>query len=139
MNYWLDLFTGTTWNEFQKSGSTISGFRKRMRNTAAKVQPGDILVCYLTGVMRWVGALEVVRATDDQAKIWGDEDFPIRFEVKPLIQLNPEHGIPMAELEGKVVFYTGPKDRGKFKAFVRSSPNVFTNPKDGELILSLLN
>lgn len=138
MNYWLDLFTGTTWNEFQKSGSTISGFRKRMRNAAAKVQPGDILLCYLTGVMRWVGALEVVRATDDQSKIWGDEDFPIRFVVKPLIQLNPEHGVPMMELEGKVAFYTGPKDRGKFKAFVRSSPNRFTNPKDGELILSLL-
>ncbi len=47
-----------------------------MRNAAAKVQPGDILLCYLTGVMRWVGALEVVRATDDQSKIWGDEDFP---------------------------------------------------------------
>ncbi len=138
MNYWLDLFTGTTWNEFQKSGSTISGFRKRKRNAAAKVQPGDIFVCYLTGVMRWVGALEVVRATDDQSKIWAYEEFPIRFEVKPLIQLKPEYGIPMAELEGKVAFYTGPHDRGKFKAFVRSSPNLFSNPKDGEFILSLL-
>lgn len=138
MNYWLDLFTGTTWNEFRKSGSKISGFRTRMRNAAAKVQPGDILVCYLTGVMRWVGALEVVRATDDQTKIWDDEVFPVRFEVNPIIQLDPEHGVPMAELEGKVAFYSTPKDRGKFRGFVRMSPNRFSNPKDGELILSLL-
>lgn len=109
-----------------------------MRNAAAKVQSGDILLCDLVGVMRWVGSLEVVRATDDQSKIWGDEAFPVRFEVKPLIQLDPEHGIPMSELEGKVAFYSGPKDRGKFKGFVRMSPNRFSNSKDGELILSLL-
>ena len=138
MNYWLDLFTGTTWNEFRKSGSTISGFRTRMRNAAARVQPGDVFLCYLTGVMRWVGALEVIRATDDQSKIWADEHFPVRFEVKPLIQLDPEHGVPMAELEGKVAFYSSATDRGKFKGFVRMSPNRFVNPRDGELIMSLL-
>jgi hypothetical protein len=138
MNYWLDLFTGTTWSEFRKSGSKISGFRTRMRKAAAKVQPGDILLCYLTGVMRWVGALEVVRATDDQTKIWSEETFPVRFEVNPIIQLDPEHGVPMGELEGKVAFYSTAKDRGKFKGFVRMSPNRFSNPKDGQLILSLL-
>jgi hypothetical protein len=138
MNYWLDLFTGTTWNEFRKSGSTISGFRTRMRNAAARVQPGDVFLCYLTGVMRWVGALEVIRATDDQSKIWADEHFPVRFEVKPLIQLDPEHGVPMAELEGKVAFYSSARDRGKFKGFVRMSPNRFANPRDGDLIMSLL-
>jgi len=25
MNYWLDLFTGTTWEEFGKSGATVTG------------------------------------------------------------------------------------------------------------------
>jgi len=59
MKYWLDLFTGTTWQEFQNAGSRVSGFRQRMRNIASKIQPGDILLAYLTGVMRWVGALEV--------------------------------------------------------------------------------
>jgi hypothetical protein len=57
MNYWLDLFTGTTWDEFQKAGASVSGFRHRMRKAVQKIQSGDILLCYLTGVMRWVGAL----------------------------------------------------------------------------------
>ncbi|MBC8030172.1 MAG: hypothetical protein H7Z16_08670, partial [Pyrinomonadaceae bacterium] len=119
MNYWLDLFTGTTWNEFRRAGAAVSGFRHRMRKAATKVQPGDIFLCYLTGVMRWVGALEVVGTSRDERSIWTDEAFPVRFELKPLLLLDPEHGVPMAELEGKVDFYTGPNDRGKFKGFVR--------------------
>lgn len=65
-------------------------------------------------------------------------DFPVRFEVKPLVQLDPEHGIPMIDLEGEVDFYRSSKDRGKFKGFIRMSPNKFANNKDGDLIFSLL-
>jgi hypothetical protein len=138
MDYWLDLFTGTTWDEFKLAGANISGFRKRMGAHAAKVKPDDIFLCYLTGVMRWVGALKVVRPSNDTSSIWASNEFPVRFEVAPLILLPPEHGIPMDELEGRVTFYTGPKDRGKFKGFVRMSPNCFKNNDDAELILSLL-
>ena len=138
MNYWLDLFTGTTWNEFQKSGASISGFSHRMRKTVQKIQPGDILLCYLTGVMRWVGALEVVSQTDDKTPIWKDAEFPSRLKVKPLLMLPPTNGIPMSELEGKVQFYLTRADRGKFKGFVRGSPAVFKAKEDGDLILRLL-
>ena len=51
--------------------------------------------------------------------------------------LDPEHGVPMQQLEGEVKFYAGPKDKGKFKGIVRSSLNTIYE-KDGELILSLL-
>ena len=51
--------------------------------------------------------------------------------------LEPEHGVPMQDLEGRVKFYAGPKDKGKFQGIVRSSLNAIS-PKDGELILSLL-
>ena len=60
MNYWIDLFTGTTWDEFRKAGAKVSGFRERTRASAARVKGGDIFLCYLTGVMRWVGALRVI-------------------------------------------------------------------------------
>lgn len=138
MDYWLDLFTGTTWEEFRSAGCTVSGFRERMRKPSRNVQPGDILLCYLTGVMRWVGALEVVGPSDDTNVIWKHADFPVRFAVRPILVLDPEHGVPMEELEGQVDFYKGPADRGKFKGFVRMSPNRFRNPADGELILDLL-
>jgi hypothetical protein len=138
MNYWLDLFTGTTWREFREAGANVSGFRPKQAKTAKQMKKGDIFLCYLTGVMRWVGALEIVGNSGDTRKIWQEQDFPVRFEVKPLILLDPEHGIPMDQLEGRVRFYAGPKDRGKFKGFVRSSLRAFVDPKDGELILSML-
>jgi hypothetical protein len=138
MNYWLDLFTGTTWNEFQKSGASISGFSHRMRRSVQKIQPGDILLSYLTGVMRWVGALEVIGQTDDKTPIWKDAEFPARLKVKPLLMLPPTNGIPMSELEGKVIFYQSKADRGKFKGFVRGSPAIFKAKEDGDLILRLL-
>src|SRR2546427_179369 len=138
MTYWIDLFTGTTWDEFNKAGGTISGFRARMRSISGRVNPGDIFLCYLTGVMRWVGALEVVKASSDTSKIWKEQDFPIRFEVKPVVILQPEHGVPMQELQGRVDFFRGPEDAGKFKGFVRMSPNRFKKQEDGNLILHLL-
>ena len=66
---------------------------------------GDILLCYMTGVMRWVGALQVIGPSSDTRKIWKDDDFSVRLKVKPLIALDPKHGVSMTSLEGKLVFY----------------------------------
>jgi hypothetical protein len=138
MNYWLDLFTGTTWDEFRRAGARITGFRASTRRVGSGVKPGDVLLCYLTGVMRWVGALEVVGASAGRSRIWKDDLFPVRFEVRPIMLLDVQHGVPMTELEGRVAFFAGPGDRGKFKGFVRRSPNRFQRPEDGALVLDLL-
>ena len=58
-NYWLDLFTGTTWQEFLDAGASVSGFRERRWTTVQRIKPGDYLLCYLTGVSRFIGVLEV--------------------------------------------------------------------------------
>jgi hypothetical protein len=138
MTYWLDLFTGTTWKEFREAGAGVSGFSPRRKSVAERLQKGDVLLCYLTGVMRWVGALEVADRSSDTRRIWRDQEFPVRFNVKPLLMLEPEHGVPMEHLEGRVIFFQSAKDSGKFRGFVRGSPNVFKNSKDAELMLSLL-
>jgi len=138
MNYWMDLFTGTTWEEFQKSGASVSGFTHRMRKTVQSIQNGDVLLCYLTIFMRWVGALEVTGQSDDKTRIWKDAEFPSRVNVKPIVMLSPANGVPMSELKGKVRFFQTDKDSGKFKGFVRVSPAVFRQKEDGDLILRLL-
>ena len=137
MNYWLDLFTGTTWREFREAGASVTGFRASQSNAAKRVKPGDVFLCYLTGVMRWVGTLEVISASKDNRNIWSDESFPVRFQVKPLILLDAEYGVPMDALEGRVKFFRGAKDRGKFQGFVRSSLNPFT-AEDGEQVSALI-
>jgi hypothetical protein len=136
MNYWLDLFTGTTWEEFREAGATISGFREGRRKSASRVKPGDVFLCYVTGVMRWVGALEIVGPTKDTSPIWASDTFPVRFAVKPLVMLDPEYGVPMDQFEGKLDFYRGPEQRGGFKGFLRGSPNLFKREGDGAAILA---
>src|SRR6187397_2725790 len=111
MNYWLDLFTGVTWDEFRQAGAKTNGFRHRLRALASRILPGDVLLCYVTGVMRWVGALEVIGVTDDTSDIWKGDKFPVRFKVKPLVTLDPEYGVQMERLDGKTDFYRGPTDR----------------------------
>jgi len=138
MNYWMNLFTGGTWDEFRAAGASVSGFRHRMRRNVARLQPGDILLCYMTGVMRWIGALEVVGPSDDTRDIWSVADFPVRVAVKPLIMLEAETGIPMRELEGRVSFYRDAGDAGKFRGIVRGCPKRFENAPDGDLVLQLL-
>lgn len=138
MNYWLDLFTGETWEEFRKAGAKITGFRESRRKSLQRVGCGDIFLCYLTGVMRWVGALEVVSPSSDDSRIWTSDAFPVRFAVKPLTMLDPEFGVPMDRFEGKLDFYRGPEHRGGFKGFLRMSPNLFKREDDGTLILETL-
>jgi len=138
MTYWLDLFTRTTWDEFRAAGATTTGFRDSQRASLRRVKPGDIFLCYLTGVMRWVGALEVVGASRDKRTIWKEQIFPVRFEVRPLVVLEPQYGVPMDDLRGHVDFYEEPRHKGGFKGFVRRSPNPFRRAGDGEFVLSLL-
>ena len=104
----------------------------------SRVKPGDIFLCYLTHVMRWVGALEIIGQSTDKRRIWQDDEYPVRLEVRPLVMLSPENGIPMEELRGKVSFYSSLKDKGKYRGLVRGSPNRLAEPKDAELILGLL-
>lgn len=138
MNYWLDLFTGTTWNEFRSAGASVSGFRPRQKKVAARVKPGDIFICYLTGVMRWVGALEVIGPSVNKSKIWKDASFPVRFDVKPLVLLDPESGVPMDQLEGHASFYANAHNRGGFRGFLRGSLKQF-QAADAEFVLGKIN
>ena len=88
--------------------------------------------------MRWVGALEAIGPSKDASRIWASDAFPVRFEVKPLIMLDPEYGVPMDRFQGKLDFYGGPEHKGGFKGFLRMSPNLFKRESDGVLIIEAL-
>jgi hypothetical protein len=136
--YWLDLFAGKTWDEFRAAGATVTGFRRGSTTICKRVRPGDILVCYVTGVKRWVGALEVVGPTADTARIWADDEFPVRFEVRPIVLMEAVYGVALDDLEGRVAFFAGPQHRGGYRGFFRGSPRRFERGSDGELVTRLI-
>ena len=138
MNYWLDLFTGTTWQEFQSAGAAVSGFRDHNWNRARNIKPGDVFLCYLVGVKRWVGLLEVKSERyRDETTIWGEEVFPVRFKVEPLAMLKPEHGVPMEQFKGKLSFYELGASPGRWSGWVRSSPTKYKK-SDGDVIAAAI-
>jgi predicted RNA-binding protein len=105
-NYWLDLFTGVTWKEFLAAGGDISGFRESRWSVVQKIKPGDYLICYLTGVSRFIGMLEVISAPfKGSSPIWKDEDFPCRVKVKAVVVLTPETAVPVLELRDRLSFF----------------------------------
>src|SRR5436305_13555185 len=77
MSYWLNLFTGRTWQEFQAAGAKVSGFREHNWKRAEQIKLGDIFLCYMVGVKRWVGLLEITSARfRADSTIFGEEVFP---------------------------------------------------------------
>lgn len=90
MTYYVNLFSPATYEAFSRSGRSVSGFRETQRSQTDRVKPGDVLVCYLTKVSRWVGFLEVQEGPYiDHQPIFSDPDpYVVRFRVKPVVWLD---------------------------------------------------
>ncbi len=136
--YWLDLFSPTTWEEFQKAGSEVSGFREGRWTTVQQIKPGDVLLCYLTQVSRFVGVLEVTSEPFwDDTPVWQDMLFPCRVKVKPLVALTPETSVPVLELRDQLSIFRNLSNPQAWTGRVRGSPARW-NAADGEAILAAL-
>lgn len=136
--YWLDLFTGTTWQEFIDAGSKITGFRETRWSTVKGIQPGDRLICYLTGLSRFIGMLEVTsKPFKDNTPIWADEDFPCRLEVKPLVMLRPETAVPIHDLRDKLSIFQNLTSPHAWTGSLRGSPAKWKQ-SDGDAIQAAL-
>jgi len=132
--YWLDLFTAKTWEEFHKAGGSVSGFRLHRRNVIQGIKPGNYFLCYLTGVSRFIGILEVLSGPfEDKKNIWSDEDFPVRFNVKTLVSLTPETAVPVLDLKNDLSFFKNLKNPNAWSGYFRASPRRMSR-EDGEAI-----
>jgi hypothetical protein len=131
----LDLFTGTTWREFLDAGAKVSGFRERRWKTVQQIKPGDYLLCYLTGVSRFIGVLEVTSEPYwDETPIWKDEIFPCRTNVEVIATLTPETAVPIFNLEEQLSIFQNLKSPTAWTGHVRGSPARW-KPSDGEAVV----
>lgn len=139
-NYWLDLFTGKTWEEFLRNGANVSGFRLRRRKTALRIKPGDYLLCYVTKISRFIGVLEVtsVSFVDTNKRIWEDDLFPIRFNVKLVTKLDPQYAIPLHVVTKDLSKFQKLNTVNAWGGFLRGSPVLF-HPNDAQVIISAIN
>jgi len=100
MAFSIDLFSPETYKAFGRSSRDISGFRLQHKRTADRVRVGDRFVCYLTGLSRWFGLLEIIEGPFiDSTPIFllENDPFVVRFRVRELVWLDPERALPIHE------------------------------------------
>jgi EVE domain len=121
------------------AGASISGFRETRWNTMRQIKPGDYLLCYLTGISRFIGVLEVASpAFKDTTPIWNDEAFPCRVEVTPVITLTPETAVPIHDLSGTLSIFQNLKSPMAWTGHVRGSPARWKE-SDGKAVVDALH
>lgn len=139
MNYWINLFTWKTWQEFLKAGGQTSGFREGRWRTIQRMQPGDRLLCYLTGVSRFFAILEVTGSPfRSNEPIWEDAVFPCRIPVQVQLVLEPGYAVPVVELSDQLSYFQNLKSPHAWSGHFRGSP-VSEKPTDAQIIIDALN
>ncbi len=139
MKYHLDISTPETWEAFIEKDATVTGFEEKYRRFAEeRVSRGDIFLCYLKGLMRWCGALQVESGPffDDTPRFGNSDPYTVRFKVKPIVILPPELAFPIKEQQvWQALSIT--KDRKNWSSFVRRTLTTFDDD-DGKFLLKLL-
>jgi len=136
--YWQALFDYHTWQVFLADGGRWLGFREGRWTTVQRIRTGDTVLCYLTGVSRWVGAVVANGAPFQSATGDGAEDpLPVRLPVKPVVSLTPETGIPVDELRERLSIFQGATADRHWTARFRASPTRLPTA-DGEMVMEAL-
>ena len=135
--YWLSLFNQNTWQEFLDVGAKVMGFPETRQSTVRRIKQGDYLLSYLTGVSRWIAVLEVTSEPyDDLTRIWKQALFPCRVNVKVVVSVKPEAGVPVLSLSQNLQMFDTLKTPNWGLLF-RIAPKELTIP-DGETIVTAI-
>lgn len=138
MKYWLNLFTWNTWQEFLNAGATTSGFRERRWATVRRMRPGDLLLCYMTGLSRFFAILEVTgKPFKDNQVIWSEALFPARIPVRIVLNLAPEHAVPVKMLSDGLSYFQDMKSPHSWTGHFRGSPTE-EKTADARIIIAAL-
>ncbi len=138
MKYWIDLFTWNTWQEFLKAGGEVSGFRENRWRTVQRIKRGDKFLCYMTGLSRFFAILEVTGTPyKDDTPIWGEAVFPCRVPVRVVLELKPEHAIPVTLLQERLSYFQNMRASNSWTGHFRGSPTE-EKSEDAQVIVAAL-
>jgi len=97
------------------------------------------LLCYVTGISRFISILEVVSEPyRDTTLIWSDEEFPCRLKVKPIIELTFETAVPVHDLKDSFSCFQNLKNPNSWTGAFRGSPAKWP-AADGEAVVKAIH
>ena len=143
MAYYTNLFSPETYEAFTRSEKCVSGFKPRLKNVANKIEPGSILVCYVTKISRWIGLLEVTgRVFEDDTPVFqpNNDPYVIRLPVRVKVWLPKDKAVPIREdCVWDFLSFTRNHSRTSsvWTGKLRSSLNLLSN-EDGKFLENLL-
>ena len=139
MTYWHDVFTPKSWAEFRKAGSKTSGFPDRRWRSVQNISIGDILLCYMKGKSCWFAALEVISRPyqDYNNRIWSDDSYPSRIDVKPLIVLSAGNAVSAEQMLQRLNIFEKVRSSSRWGVVLRGAPKKLPE-EDGHAILTEL-
>ncbi len=91
-NYWMVVVTPQEFQIIKDQGYSLYAMRAKYRRRAERMQPGDRVLLYVSGLRKWPATATIAsRYYEDHSPIWTpDEDFPFRVKLAPNIVLEDE-------------------------------------------------
>ncbi len=92
----------------RECGFRVIGAKERRRRLAEQIEPGDLIVFYVTGVQAFGGIVDVTGPMyEDRTPVWPPkrgkpEAYPWRFETRPRVVLDEDRFVPAEELAGQL-------------------------------------
>lgn len=137
-SYWVNIFTLKTWEEAQRAGGGITGFRTANKRLFEILSEGDYLLCYIMKLKRFIAVQEVIsEAFVDDTPIWQDELFPYRVKVRTLMKLDFETAVPVTELADRLSIFKNLKKPSYWGAYFMLSPRRWTVEDGKEVVLAI--
>jgi hypothetical protein len=132
--YFLGVFTVESWREFKRHGGQVMGFTDKKAAAAARLRPGDRILCYLSKVSAFIGVMEVAGPSYlDATPIWSDGLYPVRLPVRIEVELPLFNAVPIRSLAERLSFMRGREGGSGWTIYVRSSPRGWSSA-DGEAV-----
>ena len=109
--YWIVVGGPDNFEIARARGFDMFGFKSTRRRESSQMRPGDKLVFYLTGVMKFGGVANVTSEMyEDHERVFGSkkkpgEDYPFRVRTEPDLILEPGRYLDVREI-GPAMRYT---------------------------------
>ena len=108
MSNWIVVGSPENFEIAKSRGFDMVGFKDKRKRESASMEPGDKLIFYLIGIMKFGGMVEVTgQAYEDHTPVFKtekkpNEDYPWRIATKPVTVLDESQFLDVKEYADKL-------------------------------------
>ena len=102
-NYWMLVLSQENYRITKEQGFTVQGLPSTLKRKVQRIEVGDRMLFYISGIQRFAAAATVTSAFfEEHTRLWGghrpDEDYPYRVGIEPAVVLDEEEFIDAMQI-----------------------------------------